>query len=101
MSRDTIDQVSGTILRLMNDFPAPWCVTGGWAIDLFVGRQTRAHGIVEVAIFRDDQDRLRQHLPGWTFDQVVNRRQALDGARWRWLRDSLDVCHPGHPWAGA
>jgi hypothetical protein len=28
----------------------PWCVTAGWAIDLFLGRQTREHEDLEVAI---------------------------------------------------
>ena len=29
---------------------APWAVAGGWAIDLHLGRQTREHGDIEVAI---------------------------------------------------
>ncbi len=28
----------------------PWCVTAGWGIDLFLGRQTREHEDLEVAI---------------------------------------------------
>jgi hypothetical protein len=28
----------------------PWCVTAGWAIDLFLGRQTREHEDLEIAI---------------------------------------------------
>ena len=31
---------------------APWCVVGGWAIDLFLGEQTRAHGDLEISIPR-------------------------------------------------
>ena len=32
----------------------PWAVAGGWAIDLHLGRQTRAHEDIEVAIPRAD-----------------------------------------------
>ncbi|MFG1609129.1 nucleotidyltransferase domain-containing protein [Actinoplanes sp. NPDC049265] len=28
----------------------PWMVAGGWAIDLFVGEQTREHGDLEIAV---------------------------------------------------
>ena len=28
----------------------PWCVVGGWAIDLFLGRRTREHDDIEVAV---------------------------------------------------
>jgi hypothetical protein len=33
---------------------APWCVIGGWAIDLFLGEQTRPHEDLEIAIARSD-----------------------------------------------
>lgn len=42
----------------------PWCVVGGWAIDLFLGRETRAHDDIEVAV------------PHRFFAQV---REALEG----------------------
>jgi hypothetical protein len=38
---------------------AVWCVVGGWAIDLFLGRQTRAHGDLEVAVLLSEFDRVR------------------------------------------
>jgi hypothetical protein len=45
----------------------PWWIAGGWALDLFLGRQTRAHTDVEIAIFRGDEDKLRAHLKGWVW----------------------------------
>ena len=50
---------------LFRGFDAPWWVAGGWAIDLFIGRQTRTHGDIDLSILRSDQERLRQHLAGW------------------------------------
>ena len=61
-------------LAKMRDFPAPWCLAGGWALDLFLGRVTRDHADVELAIFRDDQAHLHRHLRGWAFEQVVDGR---------------------------
>lgn len=31
-----------------------WCIAGGWALDLWLGRQTRPHGDIEVSIARAD-----------------------------------------------
>jgi hypothetical protein len=51
---------------VMNAFERPWCITGGWAIDLWLQRLTRAHAGARVAIFRDDQIALRDYLgPRW------------------------------------
>ena len=69
----------------MNDFSEPqevatllqsvrcrWGVAGGWAIDLFLGRVTREHQDIEIAILREDQLILQEHLAshGWSFDWV-------------------------------
>src|SRR5690348_7365284 len=32
-----------------------WAVAGGWAIDMWLGRQTRDHHDIEVAVLRDDR----------------------------------------------
>ncbi|WLR42351.1 hypothetical protein LC087_16830 [Bacillus carboniphilus] len=57
--------------ELMSRFDKPWCVAGGWAIDLFIGRETREHGDIEIVIFRKDQLELKIHLKGWCFQKVV------------------------------
>lgn len=44
---------------------APWWVAGGWAIDLFLGRATRRHPDLDVALLRRDQHALHDCLPGW------------------------------------
>jgi GNAT superfamily N-acetyltransferase len=50
----------------MDGFPAEWFVTGGWAIDLFLGRTTREHKRLTIAVLRDDQLALRERFDGWT-----------------------------------
>jgi hypothetical protein len=39
------------IAALMQRFERPSCIAGGWAIDLFLGRMTRPHKDIEIAIF--------------------------------------------------
>ena len=60
------------VARVMEGFPRAWFVAGGWAIDLFLGRETRAHEDDEIAILRADQEEIRRHLAGWTFEKVVS-----------------------------
>lgn len=45
----------------------PWCVVAGWAIDLFIGEQTREHGDLEIEILRGDFPAVRDHLKEYEF----------------------------------
>lgn len=54
------------VQSLMHGFEPVWFIAGGWAIDLFVGRQTREHADIEIAIFRRDQLALQEHLRDWS-----------------------------------
>ena len=44
-----------------------WCVVAGWAIDLFLGEQTRDHGDLEIEILRPDFPHVREHLSDFEF----------------------------------
>ncbi|HSX25106.1 MAG TPA: hypothetical protein VLG69_04025 [Candidatus Andersenbacteria bacterium] len=55
----------------MEGFQKPWFVCGGWAIDLFLNQQTRQHADVDVGIFREDQQFLREYLNDWQIYKVV------------------------------
>jgi len=72
------------LARLMRGFPRPWYIAGGWAIDLFLGRETREHDDIDVTIFRNDQAELRTHLAAWAFEKVVDG-QRLPWADGEWL----------------
>src|SRR5437868_2447109 len=67
------------VATMMEGFPGPWFVSGGWAIDLFVGRVTREHEDREVGIFRQDQQALREHLSGRALFKAIT---GPDGGEW-------------------
>ena len=48
----------------------PWCIVGGWAIDLWLGKQTRVHGDIEIAISRNGFAAIRDHLAAFKFHVV-------------------------------
>ncbi|MFI1563178.1 nucleotidyltransferase domain-containing protein [Streptomyces sp. NPDC020490] len=43
----------------------PWWIAGGYAIELAVGRELRAHGDLDVLFLRRDQNRVRDLLADW------------------------------------
>jgi hypothetical protein len=73
------------IAQIMADFQLPWCVCGGWAIDLFVDCPTRTHKDVDIAVLRRDQLALRAYLKtrGWTLEK------AQAGRLFPWREDEF------------
>lgn len=92
----------------------PWYVAAGWALDLFRGRQTRAHGDIEIAIPAAGFPEVRDRFPGYVFDAAGSGRiwedatsEVLAAVHQTWLRDPatgnylLDVFrepHEGDTW---
>lgn len=86
--------------RLMASFPRPWYVAGGWAIDLHLGRVTRDHEDVDLAIFREDQATLRRHLSGWELRKAVPSPAGGALLPWgddEWLALPIHEIHARHP----
>jgi hypothetical protein len=63
------------VAELLRGLDVPWWIAGGWALDLFGGRQTRAHEDIEISVFRGDEDKVRQRLAGWEF--FVTKEETL------------------------
>ncbi|CDQ39930.1 MULTISPECIES: nucleotidyltransferase domain-containing protein [Virgibacillus] len=61
------------IKTVMSGFSKNWFFVGGWAIDLFLGKETRVHHDIEIGIFREDQIELKHFLSSWEFKKVVHR----------------------------
>ena len=92
---------------------APWCVAGGWALDLFRGAVSREHEDLEIAVPIGDFGQVRQALSGFAFDVVGSGRRwpvddpAFDVIHQTWVREPatgiyrLDVFrepHDGDTW---
>ncbi|WP_148669204.1 nucleotidyltransferase domain-containing protein [Burkholderia pyrrocinia] len=56
-----------TLAQRLSDIHLPWCVVGGWALDLWHGARTREHDDLEFTILREDFGRFRQALSDLAF----------------------------------
>jgi hypothetical protein len=65
--------------------PVPWWIAGGWAIDLFLGRQTREHADMDVFILRRDQQAVRTLFGTWDMQAALPppRDEAWPFRPWR------------------
>jgi hypothetical protein len=62
---------------LLSGLRVPWWIAGGWAIDLFLGRQTREHGDTDVLVRRDDQLEVQAHLRAKDWDLHKTQQPGL------------------------
>jgi hypothetical protein len=74
----SLEEAASRAAARMAGFGAPWGIAGGWAVDLYLGRPTRPHADLDLAILRGGQDLLHAHFAGWTL------QKAVDGALLPW-----------------
>jgi hypothetical protein len=82
MSVDTLPAVAASWLSFLD---VRWWVAGGWALDLFIGAQTRPHADLDIGILRRDVGEVLGHLSSWEFfeaqDGVLTRLRAARDLR--------------------
>ena len=92
---------------------APWCVAAGWAVDLHVGRQTREHEDLEIAVPEAHFAEIAGRFPELAFYAAgdggvvpatpeamatVHQTWALDTAAELWRFDVFREPHDGDLW---
>jgi hypothetical protein len=58
------------VAAAMEGVGVPWCVVGGWSIDLFLGEVTREHEDIEIEVLRADHRHVWDHLAPLSFRAV-------------------------------
>ena len=97
------------VARRLAGIHTPWCVAAGWALDLFLGTQTREHGDIEIAIPAAGFQEVRDRFSEYVFDAAGAGRiwedpapDVLAAVHQTWLRDPatgnylLDVFREPH-----
>ena len=77
---------------LLHGFGRPWFLCGGWAVDAWLGRQTRDHLDVDIALLHEDQYAVWEHFAGWAL--VAHDPNVADDTTEPWTGRRLDP--PAH-----
>ena len=64
-AKHSLADICKRVHTVLGAWSQPWWVAGGWAIDLFLGRKTRPHADVEIAVLAADQAALYDYLKEW------------------------------------
>ncbi|WP_409297393.1 nucleotidyltransferase domain-containing protein [Peribacillus sp. SCS-26] len=79
--------------QIFNNIPIAWWIAGGWALDLFLGRQTREHADLDVVILRHDYLSLYRYLHDkWEMSKAAGGRLI------RWEKDETLNLHDDNIW---
>ncbi|MFN8492396.1 MAG: GrpB family protein [Caldilineaceae bacterium] len=67
------------VAQELKDFPCPWYISSGWALDLFLGLVRRVHHDVDVVVARADQLVLQKYMTAreWKFVTPYEKRLEL------------------------
>jgi Aminoglycoside-2''-adenylyltransferase len=77
---------------VLRDLGVSWLLSGGWAVDAWLGRQTREHSDVDITVFHDDQRAVFEHLSDWAL--VAHDPSVADDTTEQWNGRHLDL--PAH-----
>lgn len=80
----SLDESLARVTGPISSFPGQWALCGGWAVDAWLGHQTRSHADNDLMVFLDEQGALFDHLAGW--NMVAH--------------DATLVGHSSAPWDG-
>jgi GrpB-like predicted nucleotidyltransferase (UPF0157 family) len=67
-----------TVAGELKDVPFPWYISGGWALDLFLGGVNRVHHDVDVVLPRSAQLDLQGHLVGRGWKLITPFEKRLE-----------------------
>ncbi len=90
---DAIPEEVARIAELMATYRQPWALCGGWAVDAWLGRPTRDHGDVDIAVFEKDRQTLFEHLAGW---QLIAHEETMVNKGGDELWDGRPLVLPAH-----
>lgn len=94
--------------ELMSGMGIPWAVCGGFALELFLGEETRVHSDIDVCVFEPDRERVCRHMlqNGWSVYEfrgqgllrsIYPGKASEPGRNLMCLREDCDLVtfHPG------
>ncbi|ARU62823.1 hypothetical protein CBW65_18975 [Tumebacillus avium] len=67
-----------TIRDLMQNFPHPWFLAGGWALDVAGGRVYREHEDLDICIYREHMPAILEYFADWQISVAIPGEHRLE-----------------------
>lgn len=64
-------------MDVMKNFQQPWFISGGWVVDIALGRVTREHDDLDICIYREDAKEALQYFEDWEIKVAVPGENRL------------------------
>lgn len=77
------------VAQLFSTLAISWWIAGGWAIDLFLGEETRDHEDTDVLFLRRDQQEIRVLFQGWDIQEAHPEMLPSSWPFQEWKQDML------------
>jgi len=79
------------VKSIMDKFGFPWFIAGGWAIELFLGKETRVHSGIEIGIYRKHQMHLYRYFESSKKYYVNNKSRIGKHDKKEWHKEYLQL----------
>jgi len=77
------------VKTIMDKYGYPWFIAGGWAIDLFLNKETREHEDIEIGIYRKNQMQLYRYFGKQKKYYIDNTSRIGKEERREWNKEYL------------
>ena len=79
------------VKSIMDKFGYPWFIAGGWAIDLFLDKETRVHSDIEIGIYRKHQMHLYRYFESSKKYFINNKSRIGKHEKKEWNKEYLQL----------
>ncbi len=79
------------VKNIMDKFGFPWFIVGGWAIDLFIGEETRVHDDLDIGIYRKNQMHLYRYFETSKKYFINNKSKIGKHEKKEWNKEYLQL----------
>ncbi len=77
------------VAGIMSKFGFSWFIAGGWALDLFLNRETRVHDDIEIGIYRKNQMQLYRFFGKDKKYYINNKSRIGKHEKLEWKKEYL------------
>ena len=81
------------VIHFLKDNEISLWLDGGWAVDAFLGKQSREHNDIDLIINNNDREKLLNLIAEFGFEEVVEEYTTVNHSVWKDARNRILDLH--------